>query len=920
MSSTLIEQSHLDPLWSRVDKAARYIGGELNSVLKTEGVELRCALAFPDVYEVAESHIGLKILYEIINSVPHYAAERAYALWPDYEAGLKELKLPLHSLETRRPLSDFDLIGFTLQYELSYPTILAMLEHGGIPLRSADRKEDDTIVLGGGSGAYNPEPIADFFDAFLLGDGEEAILEILDVIRDGRKEKLSRKEILNRLSYVEGIYIPSHFEVKYQGPKIESVNYCADVSADAQHKAQHGGPRVTRRIVADLNDVPYVQKPIVPNVTPVHERVAVEIQRGCSQACRFCQAGMINRPTRQRSPEKILELADFGLNACGADEVGLLSLSAGDYEPISEVLTEFFARYNDRQIAVSLPSMRTETMTAELAHQIATVKKSTFTLAPEAGTERLRRVINKTNTEENLLEAVRSTVAAGWKGLKFYFMIGLPTETDEDILAIVDLAKKAKKEANRLSPNVRITISASTFVPKPNTTFQWEEQIDERETRRRHQMLRERLREVKIGFRYHSPEQSYLEGVLARGDRRLGPAIEKIMKAGARLDAWSEHYDHARWMTHLGEELTVHNLEPQDYLRRRDDDEILPWDHLDAGILKKHLLTDKKRSHKEDTITDCALSEKCFACGGCDLFNPYNQNIQDSEGALKPVLYHKGELLGERPESRLPFVASKAVDRHLLRFRYAKRGSVIHFSHLEIMEQIIRAVRQSGLPVIYSEGHVPRPRIAFSPACPTGMISEAEFFDIDCEGQPDPAESIRKLERYLPRGAELLEATLLPYGTPAINEVLQANEYEVNLGQAAQDSTWASAIEEYEQKEIVPVRILRKRKVKVLDLRAFVENLELVDDGIISLTIKVARSGGVKTSEVLAAIFGIENATPKRITKTKVQLGSEIVSKEEFGYLKGGTAGIDLTGLFSRASERQAADASKPRGTVPYAE
>ena len=417
-----VSQDTIDDLLTGVEKPARYVGGEVNSVIKNDPVRCRVALCFPDAYEVAESHIGLKILYEVINRVDDLAAERVYALWPDLEQKARAAGVPLWSLETHRPLAMFDIVGFTLQYELSYPTLIAMLDHGGVTVRASAREPHEPIIIGGGAGAFNPEPIAPFFDAFLLGDGEEAILEIADAVAAGRARQASRDEILHDLATIAGVYVPSHYRISHRKDDhllaVESIEV-APGSPGEEVRSRHGTPRITRRTLVDLDTAPYPTATIIPNIKPVHDRVAIEIQRGCSQACRFCQAGMITRPTRQRKPETVLALAEASLASTGKDEVGLLSLSAGDYAPINYVLSEFFGRYREERISISLPSMRTETMTSELASQVATVRKSGFTFAPEAGSERMRRVINKTNTEEDLLEAVRATVSAGWRHLKF---------------------------------------------------------------------------------------------------------------------------------------------------------------------------------------------------------------------------------------------------------------------------------------------------------------------------------------------------------------------------------------------------------------------------------------------------------------------------------------------------------------------
>lgn len=874
-----------------VDKPARYIGGELNSVVKAEEVRCRMALCFPDVYEVAESHIGLKILYNIVNQREDFAAERVYALWPDLEQKATAQGVPLWSLETYRPLAMFDVIGFTLQYELSYPTVLGMLMHGGVPLRTQDRDSTHPFVIGGGAGAFNAEPIADFFDGFLLGDGEEAVLQILEVIAGGRARGASREEILHELGRVDGMYIPSHYEVTYNGIEVQEIRALPG-TPKAHITTKHRTPRITRTTVADLDSAPYPTKTIVPNVKPVHDRVAIEIQRGCSQACRFCQAGMITRPTRQRKPETVLKLAEESLQSCGSDQLGLLSLSAGDYQPINEVLSEFFNRYQEDMISVSLPSMRTETMTPELAKQVATVRKSGFTLAPEAGSERMRRVINKTNTEENLMNAVRATAQAGWRLLKFYFMIGLPTETDEDVDAIAQLGERARQEGRKICKDLNVTVSVSTFVPKPHTSFQWERQITVEETRRKQQRLADRLRKQGIGLRYHSPELSWLEGVVSRGDRRLSYALEAAARAGCRLDAWSEHFNLKIWERVLHEELAPFGLEPNDYLQERSEKGLLPWDHLDAGILKKFLLRERKRAYQEATIDDCAFTDHCYACGGCDLGNPYHGKNQQGERLvqLRPTVFSEldeehrsaAELVAERPQGAragdLRAARMAVIDaeqgRTRLRFQYAKLGRAFHMSHLDVKEHLERAVRLSKLPVVYSQGFSPRPRMNFTPACATGIASEAEYMEVTCHGHVDARAAAERLRTLLPDGLFVINVEEVPLKAPTLNDQLRAITYVVSRPQGMTPQAFRQRVEAFQHRDSCLVQVTRKQKKRILDARAQVTDVALVGDQV-QLTIAFVQRVTLKVREAVAAIMGAEHALEAKIRKTRITLSPE---------------------------------------------
>jgi len=938
----VVPQTAINKLLNSVEKPARYIGGELNCVVKEEKLRARAALLFPDVYEVAESHIGIKILYHIINQHKDFAAERVYTMWPDLEKLAREREVPLWSLETHRPLAMFDLIGITLQYELSYPTILAMLHHGGVTLRAEGRSNGEPFVIGGGAGAFNPEPIADFFDGFLLGDGEEAILEIVETIAAGRERQADRQEILLDLARIPGIYIPQHYSIEYDGLDIREIK-AKPGTPNEMIRTKHGTPRITRRTVVDLDAAPYPTKPIVPNIEPVHGRVSIEIQRGCSQACRFCQAGMITRPTRQRSPEKVLELAEEALKNSGSNEVGLLSLSAGDYAPINHVLSEFFGRYKDQKIGISLPSMRTETMTPQLAQQVASVRKSGFTFAPEAGSERMRNVINKTNSEENLMNAVRATVNAGWRSLKFYFMIGLPTETDVDVDAIAELAERARAEGRKIRSDVDVTVSASTFVPKPHTSFQWERQIGIEETKAKHQRLRNRLRKKKITFRYHSPEQSFLEGVLSRGDRRLGDALLKASQLGSRLDGWTEHHNHHLWMEVLTESCASFGLKPEDYLNERQEKPLLPWDHLDAGILKKFLIRDRKKSYEASVIGDCAFEEHCYACGGCDLGDPYTKRkdaqgdrlvvlqpdvfgrppdnsvvAPELDGALSAMALVDGEpvaaMLAEMTPRPIPDVVSR------LRFRFAKVGGSIHFSHLDTMGQILRAVRQAEVPVLFSQGFNPRAKISFSPACPTGIESLGEYFEIECEGKPDARNLAEKLGPLLPEEIFILDADEVPWKTPSVNELIQGMRYRVLIPESVDREALRADINAFMENEEYLVAVKRKRKNRVLDARR-----QVLDIGIsgqhLAITNRFQSSGSMKISEILALFFPFADIRFLQIRKEETLLGEDrrpLLEPLDFALA---SVLKDLTTLHDGPG-RQGGSGGRNREymTVPYAE
>ena len=873
----------LDALLSGVERPARYIGGEINSVHKDDSVRARLALCFPDLYEIAESYLGFKILYDIVNRRHEYAAERVYAVAPDLEARMRSSHIPLWSLEDRRPLRSFDIAGFTLQYELSYPTILAMLELGGVSLRTADRRADEPFVVGGGAGAVNPEPIAPFFDAFLIGDGEEAILELLDVVAHGRAAGLARAAILFELGKIRGVYVPAHFAVEYDGLRVAAIRSAEN--APSRGRSRHGVPHVVRRSVASLETSPYPLGQIQPNVKPVHDRLAIEIQRGCSRGCRFCQAGMIQRPTRQRSPRAVLAAADQALRDTCVNTLGLLSLSAGDYDCLNDVLAALLARCEPEQVALSLPSLRTETLTPEVAMRVCTMGSTSFTVAPEAGSERLRRVINKTNTEDDLLRAVQAAVSAGARSVKLYFMIGLPTETDADLDAIIELARQARAAGRRVRRDAQVTVSVSTFVPKPHTPFQWEAQITAAQTLTKQSYLRQRLRQGHIALRYQDAEQSFVEGVLCRGDRRLADVLEAAMRAGSRLDGWSDWFDASRWNAVLTHGLAQLGLTPDDYLGTRSTDDLLPWDHLHAGLLRKFLLRERQRAYAETATDDCARGGHCYACGACDHGDPYlNRTHHDaSRRALLPVTHAPSAALSAPPlddalaAAVAPPPAPPAAERVRLRFRYEKVGAAIHFSQLEAVDQLLRAIRHSRLPVVFSQGYTRRPRVSFSPACPTGIESEAEYVDALCVGVTDVGAWVPRLNGHLPAGLRVVEGRALTHGEPvSLTEQISAVVYSVYIPELA-DVALGALVADFCARGVSYARVLRKGAARVYDVRAAVKAVEFVPGGI-ELTLAFGTTGAVKLSEALTVLLGSELAPRCRARKLRLVLGGEPTS------------------------------------------
>ncbi|ACM19600.1 radical SAM domain iron-sulfur cluster-binding oxidoreductase, DUF2344-containing [Geotalea daltonii FRC-32] len=801
-----------------VEKPARYMGGEMGAVARPDA-EIRFALAFPDVYEVGMSHLGLRILYSILNQERWLAAERVYAPWPDMEDQLRLDGKPLSTLETSTPLAETDIVGFTLQYELSYSNILNMLELAGIPLLACERGKEFPLILGGGPCACNPEPLADFFDAFLLGDGEDAVLEIAKVCRQWKSAGEAKADLLHRLSLIEGVYIPAFFSVSHDAVgRIEAIK-----------PLKHGYDKVRRRIAPDLNALSYPTAPVVPFLKTVHDRVSMEIARGCTRGCRFCQAGYIYRPLRERTPAQVMEKIEETLRNTGYDEISLLSLSAGDYGCLTPLLQKLMHRYAQERIAVSLPSLRVGSLTPEMVAEINKVRKTGFTLAPEAGSDRLRQVINKGITEPDLLDTAYQVYGAGWRLIKLYFMIGLPTETMEDVLGIAELARQVKYQGKRAGQGGEVNVAVSSFVPKANTPFQWEQQISYEEILEKQQFLRQELKKRKLNLKWHDAPLTVMEGVFARGDRLLGKVLLEARRLGCRFDGWGEHFRFARWQ----EAFAAAGIDPLFYHRRRDLDEILPWDHLDSGISREFLLAELEKASGGIYTPDCRNGQ-CSGCGVCD-FKAVRMRLNEPEEAIVAAD-------GAQPD--------ETVDAERIRLRFQKIGRMRFLSHLEMLNLFIRAVGRAHIPIRYSQGFHPHPKFSFATALSVGVESWAEYMDMEVAAGFGAERLLEALNQVLPEGVRVMESQVIPLKSESLSVIITGTRYRVKLPSGTVQGL-TGQVDHFLSLDSFPHRREKKGKLVEFDLRHEVISLSATADVVL---MEVRRG---KPLEFVTAITGL---------------------------------------------------------------
>lgn len=787
---------------------SRYINSEVNSIHKNEHKKtiISSILAFPDTYEIGMSHLGLKILYDIINSLPYASAERAFSPWLDFEEYLRKNNLPLSSLESNTPLKDFDIVGFSLQYELSYTTVLNMLNLGGIPLYAEERLNERChlpLIIAGGPCTVNPHPMSPFIDAFLIGDGEAAIVELFEKAMQWKLNgDRDRKTLLREIAGIEGFYVP------------------------LVHKPED---KIKRRFILNLDDAPYPLKPVIPYAGIVHDRIAIEVSRGCTMGCRFCQAGIIYMPLRMRSPENVLDIAEKSLNNTGYEEVSLTSLNAGDYPHLLHVMKEFNSRYGRSKISLSLPSLRVASINKDMLKEIRLVKKTGFTMAPEAATERLRGVINKNFSEEDYERALHALFSEGWLNLKLYFMIGLPLEKDEDIEAIPQMVMKALKIAKKNTQRfVNMSVTISPFIPKPHTPFQWYGQSPIEDISRKLLYLKNAIGRKKIKFKGHNEKMNFLEAVFARGDENLSNLIFAAWQSGCRLDAWSEVFDFNKWQDAMDKT----SIDGKMYSERDLAlDSSLPWDNIDCGVSKAYLYKEYEKALLPEKTPDCRLL--CTACGlEC------SKSIKNEHKDDNAIAQAGGE-------DSLGIIEGKPLR---IRVQFSKSGILRYLSHHELINVILRGLRRAKIPLLFSQGFHPAPLVSFCPPLSVGVAGEREYFDMEVSAPFDIISYIDKLNLTLPEGINIEKMVIISKEELSLNSFISRYEYKI-----------IDAGGKIQMPEAGFKTLVVKRNDVEIDISQCVEDIVFMEDKGDAPVIKIILADKdtlkVRLGEIIGAVF-----------------------------------------------------------------
>ena len=839
-----LSQEKIEKVLPLVTKPGRYIDHELNIVRKDPAaVDVKLVLAYPDVYEIGQSYIGFHILYHLINRRTDALAERAYAPWGDFERVIRAHRIPLFSLESRIPLREFDVIGFTLQYELTYTNILNMLDLAGIPLFAKDREEGVPLILAGGPGALNPEPLADFVDAFVVGDGEEVLVEIIEALKACRKRGANRLEILGRLAQIQGIYVPSFY-----APQYDSEGNFSGISPEVDSVPSV----VEARYVAELRAEDYPSRPVVPLIETIHDRLSVEVMRGCTRGCRFCQAGMAHRPLRERDPDDIIRQVSSGIAASGWEEVSLVSLSTSDYSGLDAVVSALTPMLREKQVALSLPSMRPETFSTDLARALKDIRKTGLTFAPEAGTQRLREVINKNSTDEEILETVQIAYSHGWNLAKFYFMIGLPTESSEDLDSMADLIGRAVRIGKKIGGGKWLNVAISPFSPKPHTPFQWEAQDDVAILREKIGYLRSRIPYRRVRLKFRDPEVSFLEAVFARGDRRLSGPLLEAWKLGARFDEWTECFDPSVWE----EAFRRASLDPRSFVGAYAFERPLPWDPIRVGASKSFLWEERERALRGEVTEDCRLGT-CRICGVPNCPTPSHVvSKRDRPRAEEVQPFDEDTHFGRKKRRETSTSVPRAGT--LIRVAYSKTGLSRFLSHLDLVRVFDRALRRAQIPVAYSQGFHPHPKLAFGPSLPLGVEGKREYFDIQLSTLY-PGNLEVALGRVLPEGLRVLCTKPILAKTESLSAALNLAEYRVEV---PPERDLKEKIADLLRAERLVVQRHRKGTSQEVNIRPAILDLRQIKSGgnsSILLSIRIAGKATARISEVLQLLLDVRH-------------------------------------------------------------
>lgn len=883
---------------SLVDKPARYLGGEYQSIRKDfDSVDVRVALAFPDVYEIGMSHLGTKILYSLLNRDPRILCERTFTPWVDMEKELRKRQLPLLSLESARRLTDFDVVGMSLQYELTYTNCLTLLELGGIPLRSIDRGEEHPLVLAGGPVATHPEPIAPFFDCILIGEAEQVLPELLLDWARWKREGIPRRERLIRLAERGYLYVPSLYSLTF------------DEETGRQVVNKPLDPRVPERVsrvyVPDLNQFPFPSDTPVPYAEAIFDRASIEIARGCTEGCRFCQAGMIYRPVRERDPESIVDSVVSSIKRGGYDETSLTSLSTADFSCILPLMKKVMGRLREERVSLSVSSLRAYGLSPEILDEMSSVRATGLTFAPEAGTQRMRDVINKNITEEDISRSAENVFSRGWSRMKLYFMIGLPTETDEDVAGIIETAIRLRKIGRRIRRDAEVTVSVSNHVPKPHTPFQWCQQDSLADLGRKQQLLRELARRERIDFKYHEKQMSWLEGLFSRGDQRLANVIERAHRKGARFDSWDDQFNISVWHEAIAEE----GIDPEPYFMTLPLSARLPWDHIDIGMEDGFLRSEYKKALKDKLSPPCgkpfgsllhhsnaedALADErklvCFDCGiACDL----TQMRTDRLVALRKLGADKRPTTVPRPNEE---VAQEQAERgqprkkaafaqsegQRYRLRYRKLGRAAFIGHLDAMRLLQRMLRRAGCEPIYTRGFHPKPDMVFGPALGLGVMSLGEVVDLRLETLRETGEFIsaeelkQRLLTAAPEGFLVDEVLLLQPEDKAVSRLITAADFAIGVPTDDVSTDVQSALGQVGSWSQRPLVVERPGKsgseAKRVDVQQFLLEAERLegeqsasvrdelgwssDYEVVRARVRIDNQGGVRPVELAEALLG----------------------------------------------------------------